>query len=199
VLRLTAARRGAILASLVILLALMLDSQQPVAQQYTPTSTPAMTYTVYEDVAVRARDLKRYEFYVCDGCHVVIYFYVHDTTWRSSDIIFRALDPKGREIYPRGKVSTLEWGFIAERPGTYILEFDNTYSATDKLVKLSISVRSLERTTIMIGYGISTVTITKTLTITPPILSWEGMLILTLVATVAFMVGVLLALLVRRS
>jgi hypothetical protein len=61
-LRLTTARRGAVLASLVILLALMLGSQQPVAQQYTPTPTPSEAYMVHEYIAVEARSLERYEF-----------------------------------------------------------------------------------------------------------------------------------------
>jgi hypothetical protein len=51
----------------------------------------------------------------------------------------------------------------------------------------------------MIEYRTSTATITETLTILPSILSQEGMLILTLVAAVAFIVGILLTLLVRRS
>jgi hypothetical protein len=124
VLRLTVARRGAILAPLVIFLALMLGSQQPVAQQY--TLPPIESYTVYERMTVGARDLKRYEFYVCDGCWFGFNFNVYDTSWMPSDIIFRALDPEGREIYPRRRVSTLGRSFVAERPGTYVLEFDNT-------------------------------------------------------------------------
>jgi hypothetical protein len=105
VLRLTTARRGAVLASLVILLALMLGSQQPVAQQYTPTLSEA--YMVHEYIAVEARSLERYEFYVCSGCRFAIIFYVYDPSWKPVDIIFRALDPEGREIYPRSKVVTL--------------------------------------------------------------------------------------------
>jgi hypothetical protein len=31
-------------------------------------------------VIVEARDLKRYEFYVCDGCRFAIIFYVYDTS-----------------------------------------------------------------------------------------------------------------------
>jgi hypothetical protein len=52
VLRLTTARRGAILASLAVLLALILSSQQPVAQQYTPTPTPSEAYMVHEYITV---------------------------------------------------------------------------------------------------------------------------------------------------
>ena len=151
-------------------------------------------------VIVKARDLKRYEFYVCNGCRFAIIFYVYDTSWRLCDIIFRALDPEGREIYPRGKVGWLQWSFTAERPGTYVLEFDNTYSTlTGKYVDLALAVRPLTRTTTMIEYRTSTATVTETLTILPSILSQEGMLIFTLVAAVAFIVGILLTLLVRRS
>jgi hypothetical protein len=55
-LKLTVARRGAILASLAILLALMLGSQQPVAQQYTPTPSKAYIEHVY--ITIEAKDLK---------------------------------------------------------------------------------------------------------------------------------------------
>jgi hypothetical protein len=124
VLRLTEARRGAILASLAILLALMLSSQQPVAQQY--TSTPSEAYMVHGYVTVGARDLERYVFYACANCRVSIVFYVYSGS-ELIDIIFRALDPDGREIYPRGRVpGWLSWSFTAEKAGTYVLEFDNT-------------------------------------------------------------------------
>ncbi len=99
--RLTTARRGAILASFVILLALMLGSQQPVAQQYTPT--PSEAYMEHVCVTVGARDLKRYVFYACANCRVSIVFYVYSGS-ELIDIIFGALDPDGREIYPRGRV-----------------------------------------------------------------------------------------------
>jgi hypothetical protein len=42
-------------------------------------------------------------------------------------------------------------------------------------------------------------TLTETLTVTPSILSSEGILILTLVAAVALILGILLTLLARRS
>jgi hypothetical protein len=227
-LRLTTARRGAVLASFVILLALMLGSQQPVAQQYTPTPTPSEAYMVHEYIAVEARSLERYEFYVCSGCRFAIIFYVYDPSWKPVDIIFRALDPEGREIYPRSKVVALQWSFTAEKAGTYVLEFDNTYSIlTGKYVDLALAVRpppttttvyrtimeyrTLTATEYRTEYRVATEyrtltiptteyrTLTETLTVTPSILSPEGMLILTLVAAVAFIVGILLTLLARRS
>jgi len=209
-LRLTVARRGAILASLVILLALMLGSQQPIAQQYTPTPTPSEAYMVHTYVVVGAQDLKRYEFYICGGCRFAIIFYVYDPSWKPVDIIFRALDPEGREIYPRGKVVTLQWSFTAEKAGAYVLEFDNTYSIlTGKYVDLALAVRTPSTT--ITEYRVATEyktlmvttteyrTLTETLTVTPSILSQESILILTLVATVAFIAGILLTLLARRS
>jgi hypothetical protein len=210
-LRLTTARRGAILASLVILLALMLGSQQPVAQQYTSTPTPSEAYMEHVYVTVGARDLKRYVFYACANCRVSIVFYVYSGS-ELIDIIFRALDPEGREIYPRGKVVTLQWSFTAEKAGTYVLEFDNTYSIlTDKYVDLALAVRPPPTTTTVYKtimeyrtltateYRTEYRTLTETLTVTPSILSPEGILILTLVAAVAFIVGILLTLLARRS
>jgi hypothetical protein len=118
-------------------------------------------------------------------------------------MIFRALDPEGREVYPRGKVRELSWSFTAERPGTYILEFDNTYSTQSvKLVDVAIAMRplSLTITTItMVEFRILTVTVTEMPAIPPLILSQEGKLILALVAMTAFMTGILLALFVRKS
>ncbi|MCC6023249.1 MAG: emp24/gp25L/p24 family protein [Thaumarchaeota archaeon] len=227
-LRLTAARRGAILASLAVLLALMLGSQQSVAQQYTPTPTPSEAYMEHVYVTVGAQDLKRYEFYVCGGCRFAIIFYVYDPSWKPVDIIFRALDPEGKEIYPRGKVISLQWSFTAEKAGTYVLEFDNTYSIlTSKYVDLALAVRPPPTTTTMYRtiteyrtltateyrteYRVATEyrtltipiteyrTLTETLTVTPSILSSEGILILTLVAAVALILGILLTLLARRS
>jgi hypothetical protein len=210
VLRLTTARRGAILASLAVLLALMLSSQQPVAQQYTPTPSEAYMEHVY--VTVGARSLERYEFYVCSGCRFAIIFYVYDPSWKPVDIIFRALDPEGREIYPRSKVVALQWSFTAEKAGTYVLEFDNTYSIlTGKYVDLALAVRPPSTTTTVYRtimeyrtltateYRTEYRTLTETLTVTPSMLSQESILILTLVAAVAFIAGILLTLLVRRS
>jgi hypothetical protein len=210
VLRLTAARRGAILASLVILLALMLGSQQPVAQQYTPTPTPSEAYMEHVYVTVGAKDLKRYVFYACANCRVSIVFYVYSGS-ELIDIIFRALDPDGREIYPRAKVTRLSWSFTAEKAGTYVLEFDNTYSIlTGKSIDLALAVSPPPTTTTvyrtMIEYRTLTATeyrteyrtLTETLTVTS-ILSQESILILTLAAAVAFIAGILLTLLVRRS
>jgi hypothetical protein len=211
-LRLTVARRGAILASLVIFLALMLGPQQPIAQQYTPTPTPSEAYMVHDIYIVGARSLERIRFSVCDGCRFTIIFYVYDANGRPSCIIFRALDPEGREIYPRGKVGWLQWSFTAKRSGIYVLEFDNTYIIlTDKYIDLALDVRPPTRTT-TIEYRTSTATVTEyrtsieyrttvteTQTISPSILSLEGMLILTLVAAVAFIAGILLTLLARRS
>jgi hypothetical protein len=172
-LRLTAARRGAILASLVILLALMLGSQQPVAQQY--TRTPIEVHL--EHIFVGAGDLRRYEFYVCDGCRFEISFRVYSTaTCISSNIIFRALDPEGREIYLRSKVGQLWWDFTAERAGTYILEFDNTHSTVSKYVFLSLAVAP-----------------------PPSMLSQGGTLTLVLVATVAFIAGMLVRISISRK
>jgi hypothetical protein len=228
VLRLTTARRGAILASLAVLLALMLGFQQPVAQQYTPTPTPSEAYMVHEYITVRARDLERFEFYVWGGCRFAIIFYVYDPSWKPVDIIFRALDPDGREIYPRGRVpGWLSWSFTAEKAGTYVLEFDNTYSIlTGKSIDLALAVSPPPTTTTvyrtMIEYRTLTATeyrteyrvateyrtltiptteyrvLTETLTVTPSILSQESILTLTLAAAVAFIAGILLTLLVRR-
>jgi len=184
VLRLTTARRGAILASLAVLLALMLGSQQPDAQQYTPTPTPSEAYMEHVYVTVGARDLKRYVFYACANCRVSIVFYVYSGS-ELIDIIFRALDPDGREIYPRGRVpGWLSWSFTAEKAGTYVLEFDNTYSMlTGKSIDLALAVSPPPTTTTvyrtMIEYRTLTATeyrtLTETLTVTPSILKlWEN-------------------------
>jgi hypothetical protein len=122
------------------------------------------------------------------------------------------LDPEGREIYPRSKVVALQWSFTAEKAGTYVLEFDNTHSIlTGKYVDLALAVRPPSTTTTVYRtimeyrtltateYRTEYRTLTETLTVTPSILSPEGILILTLVATVAFIVGILLTLLARRS
>jgi hypothetical protein len=174
-LRLTAARRGAILASLVILLALMLGSQQPVAQQY--THTPSEVHLEHISIFVGAGDLRRYEFYVCDGCRFEISFRVYSKATCISDIIiFRALDPEGREIYLRSKVSQLRWDFTAERAGTYILEFDNTHSTVSKYVFLSLAVAP-----------------------PPSMPSQGGTLTLVLVAAVAFIAGMLVRISISRK
>jgi hypothetical protein len=199
-----AIEKGAILVLSALLLALMLGSQQLIAQQFTEA------YMVHGYITVEAKDLKRYEFYVCGGCRVAIIFYVYDPSWKPADIIFRALDPEGREIYTRSKVVTLQWNFTARRAGIYVLEFDNTYSIlTGKYVDLALAVRAPSTTIteyrVATEYRTLTIptteyrTLTETLTITPSILSQESMLILTLVATVAFIVGILLTLLARRS
>jgi hypothetical protein len=55
--------------------------------------------------------------------------------------MFRILDPDGREVYPRSKVDRLSWSFTVEKAGTYVLEFDNTYSIlTGKSVDLALAV-----------------------------------------------------------
>ncbi len=203
--RLAVARRGAILASLVILLALMLGSQQPVAQQYTPTPTPSEAYMVHVYITVGAQDLKRYEFYACAGCRVLITFYLP----AGPDIMFRILDPDGREIYPRTKVTRLNWSFTAGKAGTYILEFDNTYSIlTGKSIDLALAVSppptTITEYRVVTEYRTLTIPateykmLTETLTVTS-ILSQENILILTLVAAIAFIVGILLTLLAKRS
>jgi hypothetical protein len=221
-LRLTAARRGAILALLVILLALMLGSQQPIAQKVVTTPTPTVltplpepppreVYMKHELIFVKAQDLDRYEIFVDErhcpyGCEVVIIFYVNDLPREPSDIIFRALDPYGKEIYPRSMVERLRWSFTAERPGTYVLEFNNKYSMLDKIVDLVLAVR-VPLTTIteyrteyiktLMHTTIEYRTLTETLTAT--LLPQESIEIFVLVAAVAFIAGILLTLLVRRS
>jgi hypothetical protein len=123
------------------------------------------------------------------------------------------LDPDGREIYPRGRVpGWLSWSFTAEKAGTYVLEFDNTYSIlTGKSIDLALAVSPPPTTTTvyrtMIEYRTLTATeyrteyrtLTETLTVTPSILSQESILTLTLAAAVAFIAGILLTLLVRRT
>jgi hypothetical protein len=169
---------------------------------------------VHTSIIVGAQDLKRYEFYVCGGCRFTIILHVYDalnnyTDWtRPVNIIFRALDPDGREIYPRGGVVTLRWSFTAEKAGAYVLEFENTYLA-GTYVDLALAVRAPSTT--ITEYRVATEyktlmvttteyrTLTETLTVTPSILSQESILILTLVAAVAFIVGILLTLLARRS
>jgi hypothetical protein len=196
----------------------MLGSQQPVAQQYTPTPTPSEAYMVHDHIVVKARGLERRMFYVCSGCSFTIILYVYDSNWEPWEpvnIIFRALDPDGREIYPREGVVTLRWSFTAEKAGTYVLEFDNTYiiiAGGDKYVDLALAVRPPPTTTTVYRtimeyrtltaateYRTEYRTLTETLTVTPSILSPGSILILTLVAAVAFIVGILLTLLARRS
>ncbi len=136
-------------------------------------------------VTVGAKDLKRYVFYACANYRVSIVFYVYSGS-ELIDIIFRASDPDGREIYPRGRVpGWLSWSFTAEEAGTYVLEFDNTYSI--KSIDLALAVSPPPTTTTvyrtMIEYRTLTATeyrteyrtLTETLTVTPSILKlWEN-------------------------
>jgi hypothetical protein len=187
-----ASRKGAILALTILLL--MLNFQQLGAQQY------GEDYILHRYIGVRAGDLVKYEFYACAGCRVSITFYLH----AGPDIIFRALDPGGREIYLRSKVEKLSWSFTAARAGTYVLEFDNTYSVlTDKVIDLALSIGSPPTTTTVYEtirkYKILTATeYIETLTVTS-ILSRESIQILVLVAAVSFIAGILLTLLARRA
>jgi hypothetical protein len=114
-------------------------------------------------VAVGARDLKRYVFYACANCRVSIVFYVCSGS-ELIDIIFRALDPDGREIYPRGRVpGWLSWSFTAEKTGTYVLEFDNTYSIlTGKSIDLALAVSPPPTTTTVYRTMIEYRTLTAT-------------------------------------
>jgi hypothetical protein len=198
----------------------MLGSQQPIAQKVatplTPTPLPKPpepreVYMTHDHIFVKAQDLRRYEFFVdkrhCPyGCEVVIIFYVYDLRGGPSNIIFRALY-EGWEIYPKSKVEGLSWSFTAERAGTYVLEFDNTYSVlTDKVIDLALSVR-VPLTTIteyrteyiktLTHATIEYRTLTETLTAT--LLPQESIEIFVLVAAVAFIASILLTLLVRRS
>lgn len=197
--RLAVARRGAILASLVILLALMLASQQSVAQQ------PSEARMVHEYITVGARDLKKYEFYACAGCRVSITFYLP----AGPDIMFRILDPDGREIYPKSKVELLRWSFTAGKAGTYVLEFDNTYSIlTGKSIDLALAISppptTITEYRVVTEYRTLTIPtteyrmLTETLTLTS-ILSQESILILTLVAIASFIAGIILTLIARRA
>jgi hypothetical protein len=127
---------------------------------------------VHEYITVGARDLKKYEFYVCAGCRVSITFYLP----AGPDIMFRILGPDGREVYPKSKVDRLSWSFTAEKAGTYVLEFDNTYSIlTGKSVDLALAVSPPP---------------------TPP--TTISIPMLTLVAIVSFVAGVILTLIASR-
>ena len=74
-------------------------------------------------------------------------------------------------MYPKSKVDRLSWSFIAEEAGIYILEFDNTYSIlTGKTVDLALAV-------------------------SPPLINIP---MLTLVAIVSFVAGIILTLIASR-
>jgi len=91
---------------------------------------------------VKARDFTTHRVYCCKGCELFIDFYVIRITWRGSewsDIIFRVVAPDGREVVSKQKVYTNGYAhLVADLEGVYVLEFDNTYSDSDKYIDLSL-------------------------------------------------------------
>jgi hypothetical protein len=123
--------------------------------------------------------------------------------------MFRILDPDGREIYPKSKVELLRWSFTAGKAGTYVLEFDNTYSIlTGKSIDLALAISppptTITEYRVVTEYRTLTIPtteyrmLTETLTLTS-ILSQESILILTLVAIASFIAGIILTLIARRA
>jgi hypothetical protein len=188
--------------------------------EITTTSTPNLIHDVFY---VRARDFTRYDFEACSGCGVSIVFYVHGvftltltdittqatiitgitpiTTQPAGDIIFRAIAPDGREVYPKTKISSrLSWSFTAEQGGRYILEFDNTYSLdTTKIIDLAIAITPPPTTIRETTTIYTTTTAYTTTTITPPglgLIPEPGLI--ALVGVIALIIGLVIGIIIRR-
>jgi hypothetical protein len=163
-----------------------------------PTSTfnsrPAPTYITFvatnaftmdhRSFLVKARDFIRYNVVSCKDCNVSIDFFVASSRFGSEDIIFRIISPDGREIFPKNKIYLhLYTYFIADQEGNYVLEFDNTYSDSDKIVLLAIAVAPSPQTTY------------KIFNIIPIILNIP---ILILIAILLLAIGILIGYLIKR-
>jgi hypothetical protein len=172
------------------------------------TVVVARTPLIHDVFYVRARDFTRYDFEACSGCEVSIVFYVYeDATQDASDIIFRALAPDGREIYPRTKISRkLAWTFVATQGGRYTLEFDNTYSLfTVKRVDLAIAImpppttvkvtETVYRTTTTTAYITSIITTTIT-SLGLGLIPEPGLT--ALVGVVALIIGLVVGMFIRK-
>jgi hypothetical protein len=135
-------------------------------------------YTFY----VAARDFVRYNFDFCEGCGVTVVFYVYEgDSMSSSDIIFRIVAPDGREVYPRTKVSgRFSYSFIAALGGSYVLEFDNTYSILAyKRVDLAVASVYPPETVTITSYFLTT--LTRTVITATPVTTYT----ITTISTVA--------------
>ncbi len=84
--------------------------------------------------------------HISNGSYVEMRFSVFVSSG-FSDIIFRALDPDGNEIFLRKKVyGDFSWNFTAYKSGNYVLEFDNTYSNSPKYIALAMSIEPPPKT-----------------------------------------------------
>jgi len=137
-----------------------------------PTSTITTVIPIspiglyHRSFTVSARDFTRYYIGCCKNCDVFIDFLIiRSTLWgyEWSDIIFRVISPDGREIFPRYKIYK-GWylHFVADQEGTYILEFDNTYSDSNKYIDLAVSVMPSSQTITITSYRTLTTTFTTT-------------------------------------
>jgi hypothetical protein len=137
-----------------------------------PTSTITTVIPIspiglyHRSFTVSARDFTRYYIGCCKNCDVFIDFLIiRSTLWgyEWSDIIFRVISPDGREIFPRYKIYK-GWylHFVADQEGTYILEFDNTYSDSNKYIDLAVSVMPSLQTITITSYKTLTTTFTAT-------------------------------------
>jgi len=160
---------------------------------YTFNSRPAPTYITFvatnaltmdhRSFLVKARDFIRYNVVSCKDCNVSIDFFVASSRFGSEDIIFRIISPDGREIFPKNKIYLhLYTYFVADQEGNYVLEFDNTYSDSDKIVVLAIAVAPSPQTT----YKIFNI---------PIILNIP---ILILIAILLLAIGILIGYLIKR-
>jgi len=156
--------------------------------------------------------LAKRTFHINYGNLVTIILYVYSGGY-SSDIIFRIIDPDGREIYPREKVyGRLIWSFKANQSGYYIFEFDNTYSpfAMRKNVDLAISIEPLPTTVTVPVYTITRETVTvptyiteyRTVTMASPAvllcLTPESWLPLIIVLAVGLLIGLPIGYVLKR-
>jgi len=146
------------------------------------TAAPGPTYTIttvpetitisiiiglrHHSFTVSARDFTRYYIGCCKNCDVFIDFLIiRSTLWgyEWSDIIFRVISPDGREIFPRYKIYKGRYlHFVADQEGMYILEFDNTYSDSNKYIDLAVSVMPSSQTITTTSYRTLTTTFTTT-------------------------------------
>jgi hypothetical protein len=137
-----------------------------------PNATvPPMTHYSFN---VKARDFTTHSVYCCKGCELFIDFYVIRYTWWGSewsDIIFRVVAPDGREVVSRQKVYTNKYvRLVADLEGAYVLEFDNTYSGSDKYIDLAIAIVTPPQTVTVTStvYWYKTITTTFERTIPTP-------------------------------
>lgn len=167
-------KANALLIAVVFLFFIALITTQntysPRAETVTTVTTvlPALPRMAHYQFWVRARDLYSTSVYCCRNCELFVDFGVFRVTWWGlewSDIIFRVIAPDGREVVIRERVYGSRYvRLVADQEGEYILEFDNTYSDSNKYVDLAVAVVPPPQTTTVTMRYTTTVTMRYTTT-----------------------------------